>query len=728
MPVTRVRGSDGIVVEFPDGTDEQTITRTMAQRHAEFEARQRAGNQQMGSNAIVTPPPPPRQPQRGEQRDFITEVTQGLQAINRGIPFAQDVSAGVNGLAEALQGRDFSQGVQAGRDYNQSLHEDFDARRPYASRFLEGIGNALPLALSAGQSAVPQVAQSTLRGFPLFAQQSARAGATGAAVGSIYGGSTGDAGNSGDLNERLDRAQEGGGWGAALGAATPAVVNTARGVWQNAVRPAWDAAANTARRIPTPEPNSVGVMGRPMRPPPPNQTGPSDPVQPATRRRITTLADRARMTADDVEQYVGDARRNPQGQRMVDAFGDAGVRQLRPMAQAPGRTGQLAADAADQRFQAAPDMLVASLRRNLNVAETRSAAIRRLEREYQAASAENYNPLFERQLTAQQRGNIDSVLQRYRADPVLRDAMERAERIFTRDRAAGIVNGDIDANFARYAHYLKMGLDDAVTTGLRRADGSGAGATELRGIREMRRQIMRAIDDNIPGYQQARSRWASIAEAEEALDEGAQFLKQDAEEIVARMSEMTPFQREHARIGLAHEIQQRIGLAGNTEGRNNVANIQALRAPEMRNRLAAAFETPEQAADFLGTASTQNRLMRNAQGWNGGSTTQGNQAYEADSSVAAVADVVGNVATGRMGQAINSTARRVGNAVSGNAIEHSNNQFGSDLLRRIDSAESRAFTDEVIRILREREAGIYMANQASQNAAAGGAATTGRRE
>lgn len=725
--VKRVRGSDGLIVEFPDDTDEATINSVMAQRHTEYEARQAAGNQQMGAQPAPAAPPPPA-PMRGQQRGLMAEVTQGLQAVNRGIPFAQDVSAAVNGLAEALQGRDFGEGVQAGRDYNQRLHEDFEARRPYASRFLEGSGNALPLALSGGQSATAQATQSTLRGFPLWAQQTVHAGTTGAGVGAIYGGNTADAGNSGDLNERIDRANEGAGWGAALGAVTPTAVNSAREIWDNAVRPAWEAAANTARRIPVPEPNSVGAMGRPMRPPPPNATGPTDPVQPATRRRITTLADRARTNADTVEQYVGDARRNPQGQRMVDAFGDAGVRQLRPIAQAPGRTGQLAADAADQRFQEAPDLLVASLRRNLNVAETRSAAIRRLEREYQAASAENYNPLFERQLTAQQRGNIDGVLQRYRADPVLRDAMERAERIFTRDQAAGIVTGTIDANFARYAHYLKMGLDDAVTAGLRRADGSGAGATELRGIREMRRQILGTIDDNIPGYQQARSRWSTIAEAEEALDEGAQFLRMDAEEVVTRMQEMTAFQREHARIGLAHELQQRIGLAGNTEGRNNVANIQALRAPEMRRRLAAVFETPEQAADFLGTASTQNRLMRNAQAWNGGSQTQGNQAYEADSSVAAMADIVGNAATGRFGQAVNSTARRVGNAVTGNAIEHSNNQFGADLLRRIDARESQAFTDEVIRILREREAGIYMANQASQNVATGGAATTGQRE
>lgn len=48
MPV-QVRGPDGIIIEFPDNTPPDTINQVMGERHQEFQARQAAGNQQMGA-------------------------------------------------------------------------------------------------------------------------------------------------------------------------------------------------------------------------------------------------------------------------------------------------------------------------------------------------------------------------------------------------------------------------------------------------------------------------------------------------------------------------------------------------------------------------------------------------------------------------------------------------------------------------------------------------------
>jgi hypothetical protein len=712
-----------ITVELPDGREIEVDTddpQTAARAAHAFQTR----NPAPGGRAAPRPQAPPT---RGQRRSVMQEAEQGLAAVNRGIPFAQDVSALTAGLTSAVQGDGFQQGYRGQRQRNTDLQTDLSARRPNAARFLEGTGNALPVALTMGAAAPQVVAQSSLRGIPLWGRQSALAAATGAASGAPYGGATGDLGNSDDLMARLQGAQEGAGTGAAFGAATPTAINAARPLINNVARPAWEALAGGARRIPVPAGDSVGAMWRPMRSAEPRPPGPTSPVSGATQRRLPRLADRARTTADDVERAIGDARRNPQGQRLVDVFEDAGVRQLRPIVQSPGRTGQIAADALEQRAQASPEIVVESLRRNLNVAETRSAALRRLEGEYRTVGAELYNPLWERPLAPAQRAGVEGVFRRYHNDPVMQDAMRRAERIFARDQANGAAAGNIDGSFARYAHYVKMGLDDAVAQGMRRADGSGAGASELRGIRDMRTQILRAIDDNIPGYQQARARWGGIAEAEEALDEGALFLKMDAEEVAYRMQQMTPFQQEHARIGLAHDLQQRIGLAGNTEGAVNVANIQALRAPEMQRRLAAVFETPEQAADFLGTARTQNRLMRNASQWGSGSQTQGNQAYEAEGIVQALADTAGDTLSGNAGRAFSRTGRQLGNLVTNNAVERSNNAFGADLLRRIDDPEARTFTNDLIRILREREAAIYTNNRASQIGATGVGSTQGQR-
>jgi len=622
----------------------------------------------------------------------------------------------------------FRRGYQAQRAGDDAAAADYMTRRPLAANFAQGVGGALPIALTAG-AATPEVmsANAGARGLPLFLNQTAKGAATGALYGEVYGIGTSD----GSLSDRLQAGNESAPLSAVFGAAAPSVVNTFRAA-AAAARPLTSAVGrfvtNAAESIPVVDANSVGMMGRPLRRPPPRP--PRPPIEPpaltpATQRRLPQLAERARMSADDVEQALGDAARTPQGQTLVDVFGDAGVRQLRPIVGAPGRTGSLATEVRDNRFQAAAERITASLRRNLGVAETRGAALRRLDGEYRKASAENYQPIWAQRMEPQQRANLEQALSRYRDDPIFQRAVRDAEQIFARDARNGLVAGAIDENFARYAHYLKMGLDDAAQISANPTT-SGIGSTQLRGVRDMRRQLIAAIDENIPGYSAARARWGGLREAEEALDEGAQFLRMDSEEVAARMGEMTTFQREHARIGLAHEIQQRIGLAGNTTGNVNVANIQALRSPEMQRRLMAAFETPEQAADFLGTTRTQNQLMRNASAWTGGSPTQGNLAYEADGVAAAMAEI-GGEALRSPGHALNAAGRKVANVLFDGAVERSNNQYGQDLLRRVDDPSAQNFTREVVRLLRERESAAYRASQTAQLGARTAGAAGGRR-
>jgi hypothetical protein len=175
----------------------------------------------------------------------------------------------------------------------------------------------------------------------------------------------------------------------------------------------------------------------------------------------------------------------------------------------------------------------------------------------------------------------------------------------------------------------------------------------------------------------------------------------DAAEVAARRGEMTPFQLEHARIGMADAISSAIGRGGKVVGNANVANSQMLNSPEGQRRIAAMFDTPEQAADFLGTVTTQNQLMRNASGWGGGSTSYSNFAHGEDNAMAAV-DAVVDVARGDIGRAVSKTGRQIGNFLTNDAIERGNNVAGEALLRRIDGPEAKAFTDEVVRLLRER--------------------------
>jgi GNAT superfamily N-acetyltransferase len=468
---------------------------------------------------------------------------------------------------------------------------------------------------------------------------------------------------------------------------------------------------------PIPLPRRTGGGSRPpMR----NVTPPGPPPIPE-QGRLNSLARRSRRSVTQIEADIASERANPQGRRVVDLFGAPGVSALRPMVQAPGRTEALAVDAASQRFQAAPERIVGSLRRHLRVGESRQAAMRRLEREYQTTGADLYNPMFERPMEPAAQARAAAYVHRIADDPVMQDAQTRAQRIFDRDRRNGVVQGGMSDNYARALHYMKMGLDDA--SKFASNPTNGIGATELRGIREMRSQFVNMMDETIPGYRDARQRWGGLASAEDALEEGAGFWKLPSDEVQQRVAEMTPFELEHARIGMAHELEQKIGLAGSTTGNLNVANIQALRSPEMQRRLRAVFRTPEEAAAFFGDTSKQNELMRNSAKWIGGSTTHGNQQHGNDGAIQTAMELGGAALHRGPAGVVSVGARKIANAAFNNAVEHSNDRFGEVLLNDMSDQQ---WTEEFLNILRSGEARANTNTRTSRVAAAATGAQTGR--
>lgn len=74
----RVRGPDGIIIEFPDGTPNETINTVMGQRQQELDARNRAGNQQMGAQ-----PQRRRNMPRSNNPQGYRPGANGLNADNR---------------------------------------------------------------------------------------------------------------------------------------------------------------------------------------------------------------------------------------------------------------------------------------------------------------------------------------------------------------------------------------------------------------------------------------------------------------------------------------------------------------------------------------------------------------------------------------------------------------------------------------------------------------------
>jgi len=627
---------------------------------------------------------------------------------------------------------------QRTRDYR----DQFLADRPNAGNFLQGTGAAVPVIASAlagrpdvgagivtrnaARAAVPGYVRPAARGgMGGLAARSTEAGATGASYGFAYGFNTED---EGDLMDRLQAGNAMAGPGALIGAAIPtaaaAGMGTGRWALNNIGRPAWETASNAFGRYSV-DPNAVGMSGGNIRrsntPRPPRPQRP-DRMDPVVGGALERLANRSRQTADQLEGRLSEYRLNPQGEVLADAFPTVGVQTLRGMTQTPGQASGRAADVARQRLADQPERILGEFNRRMRVAETPEQALESLNQDYARVSRDVFQPIFSQPITPATRGELMRRFQPYQNDPIMRQAGERAQRIFDRDRANGLVSGDMSDSLPRYLHYHKMGVDAEARWAANPMNGIDA--TELEGIRTMQRRFRTMLDDSIPGYQGARQQWGGLIEAQDALDEGARLINLNHGAIRQQMGRYSPFARYHARVGFANQLANRIGLRGSVNGNRNVGEV--LGSPEMQRRVRAMFDSPEEAAnfldqygpparqagsfpqigqigpdqadDFLRTQNQQDVLARNALGWNGGSTTGANQAFAQDNTANTLAQAAIDAGTGRPATAFG----RVRNAASLGLVEQANNRISGDLLRRVDNDAD--FGSQVIAELRRREA------------------------
>lgn len=625
---------------------------------------------------------------QGATFGFSDEMEGGLEAIRQG-------------TGALLRGQDVGAAAQQGYRDARDTTRAFVARNRDEAPIMSAI-NEVGGGLFTGGAGAAQAAPATGRGIGLLVNQMARGSAMGGASGYAYGLGTGEG------DDRIASANRGAVLGAAVGGIAPPAVNAAGAIVRPIVR--------AGRRVRV-DPSRVGTMGgnitlAPGRAPV-RLTGPAAGT-------IDRMADRAGMTPDQVAAGAAAARRVPQGQVLADLFDESGRVTTRALAQWPGQTGQRARVIARDRASQQPTQIMRSLREGLGVGETRQTALSRLETEYRRMSAELYQPLFRARLSSTQQARFEGGLQQIEASPTVRRAMARANELFADESASGLVQGGLNDNRGRYVHYLKLALDDIISQG--RRDGSLVG-NQMRATIELRNRVRTLLDDNLPGYGDARRAWGGVVDAEEALAEGADFLARNPEDVRRQMASMTPFERIHARIGLVDEIAGNM-RGGRVVGAQNVAN--ALDFRDTQDIIAATFDSPQQAAEFLDVLNTSNQLMRNATTWGGGSSTAANAAHGADEALNVAGDMTGSVLTGSPGGAVARGVRGAVNAVTMGRIERANNQRGEALLARVDNEDSKNFMREVVEELRRRAALRATNSRVSAVATGGGAAATNR--
>lgn len=604
------------------------------------------------------------------------------------------VRSRLHGADEDEAGGAYRRRVREARERLRQARED----RPLTSAAgaITGAGASLLIpggaALAAGRAG--RAGYQAARGGRALANEIGNAARGGAIFGGAYGVGSGED----NLESRLRGGAEGALWGAGAGAVFAPV---ARGL-SVATRPARRAIGNMVRNPPGPriaDPNRVGativpVAGGGGRRPPP-AAPPQEPSVPgAAVSGVDRIMRRENMTLDDLAQRINAADDNPQGRVLSDVLGDQGQAKTAALAQAPGQTGPVARRVADERARALPTRLVNELMDRMGVNQSPTQALRSLQNEYRAVSAEGYRPVLSQQ--------IDEAAAKTRLEPILQRLPERirAEADQVVDDLARL-DGVDPASFtaAQRLHYLKMAIDDAVGAVVSKEGFKGSTRAALSRVRA---DYLAAIDELIPGYAQARQRWGSLKDAEEALAEGARGLRMRPDELRARLDEMTAFERAHFRVGVADEIAQRIMARGKAVGHANAA--EALNSREIQDVVAAAFDNPEQAARFIESVNVGNQLLRNAQGWIGGSDTVKKSAQLADEGLASVIDAGFNLVRAPVSTARNATQAAL-RAIAGGQMEKARNELGRALMTAIDDGDQQAeaYLRRLIKELRQRE-------------------------
>jgi hypothetical protein len=141
----------------------------------------------------------------------------------------------------------------------------------------------------------------------------------------------------------------------------------------------------------------------------------------------------------------------------------------------------------------------------------------------------------------------------------------------------------------RTLDYIKRGIDATIDSGFR---GKGMSTAEASALRDLRKQFVNAIDDNVPDYKLARKTYAGDLETLDALRMGKdEFKNLDPEQVKKMIDAMGSGEKDAFRTGVARDIYGTIMKPSNEP---NTAQ-RVIGSPAMQEKLAMLFDNP---ADF----------------------------------------------------------------------------------------------------------------------------------
>lgn len=167
----------------------------------------------------------------------------------------------------------------------------------------------------------------------------------------------------------------------------------------------------------------------------------------------------------------------------------------------------------------------------------------------------------------------------------------------------------------RTLDYIKRGIDATIDSGFK---GQGLSKAEASALRDLRREFVNAIDENVPAYKAARQAYAGDLEVIDAMRTGMNdFNKLDHEQVIKLVSGMGDAEKDAFRTGVARDLYAKIMEPA--QNRNAAANI--INSPETVAKLQPLFDNPAQFRLFQTALEREAQLFQQANKILGGSQT-----------------------------------------------------------------------------------------------------------
>jgi len=245
----------------------------------------------------------------------------------------------------------------------------------------------------------------------------------------------------------------------------------------------------------------------------------------------------------------------------------------------------------------------------------------------------------------------------------------------------------------RTLDYMKRGIDATIDSGFR---GQGMSTAEAQALKQLRREFVNAIDENVPAYQQARKAYAGDLEVIDAMRLGmSDFGKLDHEQISKMVAGMSQAEKEALRTGVARNLYGTIMRPSTNQ--NSAQRL--IGSPEMQAKLQPLFDNPAQFDLFKAALERESQLFNHASRVLGGSDTAENLALreQLDKSGEGFGTFLANSITGGFGNSLTNLTLGV---VGKTALSDKSAKRLSEMLLAKDPHEVAA----VVKLLEEQAA------------------------